>query len=161
MRPPGALDETRFCGVCVRCGNCIRACPTGILHAELGETGLAGFLSPAVRFGPGYCREDCCRCGEACPSGAIARFSPGDKRSARIGVAKVEVDICLLTSNRECSICKNACPYEAITTAWSDEEYTLALKIDPSRCPGCGACEVACPTSPRKAIAVRPCRKEP
>jgi ferredoxin-type protein NapF len=154
IRPPGAIDEARFRGVCVRCGNCLRACPTKILHADLGDNGLSGLMSPLVRLDPGYCREDCCRCGDVCPSGAIARLAQSEKKTTRMGLAKVEADLCLLTDNRECSICRNCCPYEAITTVWSEEEYTMVLKIDPDRCPGCGACQVACPTSPSKAIVV-------
>jgi ferredoxin-type protein NapF len=154
MRPPGALDEVRFRGVCVRCGNCLRACPTRILNADLGENGLSGLLGPVVRFDPGYCREDCYRCGDVCPSGAIARLTPAEKKTARMGLAKVEMGLCLLSDNRECSICKNSCPYEAIAMVWSEEEYTMVLKIAPDRCPGCGACQVVCPTSPRKAITV-------
>jgi ferredoxin-type protein NapF len=154
IRPPGALDEIRFRGVCVRCGTCVRACPTKILHADQGEHGLSGLLTPVVGFDPGYCREDCCRCGEVCPSGAIARLAPAEKKSARMGLAKVDMSVCLLGDERECSICKNVCPYQAIATVWSDEGYTTVLKIDRDRCPGCGACEVACPTEPRKAIVV-------
>jgi len=155
IRPPGALDEARFCGVCVRCGACVRVCPTRILHADRGEHGLSGLLAPLVRFGPGYCREDCCRCGEVCPSGAIGRLAPTEKKTARMGLAKVDMSLCLL-GERECSICKNVCPYEAIGTVWSEEDYATVLKIDPDRCPGCGACQVACPTEPRKAIVVLP-----
>jgi ferredoxin-type protein NapF len=154
MRPPGAIDETQFRGVCVRCGNCLRACPTKILRADLGENGISALMSPVVRFDPGYCREDCLRCGEACPSGAIARLTAAGKKTARMGLAKVDVELCLLTDNRECSICRNCCPYEAIATVWSEEDYTMVVKIDPNRCPGCGACQVACPTSPDKAIVV-------
>ncbi len=154
IRPPGAIDEARFRGVCVRCGNCLRACPTKILHADLGENGLSGLMSPIVRFDPGYCREDCCRCGDVCPSGAIARLTPAEKKTARMGLAKVDSGLCLLSDNHECSICKNCCPYEAIATEWSEEEYAMVLKIDRDRCPGCGACQVACPTSPGKAIVV-------
>jgi ferredoxin len=141
-------------GLCVRCGNCVRACPTKILYPDVGESGLSGLMCPAVRFGPGYCREDCCRCGDACASGAIARLLPAEKTTVPMGTAEVDGSVCLLSDNRECSICKNACPYGAIATVWSDEEYALVLKIDRDRCPGCGACQVACPTSP-KAIVVR------
>ncbi len=158
MRPPGAIDEARFRGVCVRCGNCLRACPARILHADLGETGISGLLCPVVRFDPGYCREDCRRCGDVCPSGAIAPLGPHEKKTARIGLAEVDVELCLLTDNRECSICRNCCPYEAISTVWSEEEYTMAVKIAPDLCTGCGACQVACPTTPAKAIVVRPQR---
>jgi ferredoxin len=155
IRPPGALDEARFSGVCVRCGNCVGTCPTRILHPDLGAYGLLGLLTPVARFEAGYCLEDCCRCGEVCPSGAIRRIDVAEKRTARIGLARVDMSLCLLSEGRECSICKNCCPYDAIQTPFSEEEYATVVAIDRERCPGCGACEAACPTSPKKAIVVR------
>jgi NAD-dependent dihydropyrimidine dehydrogenase PreA subunit len=77
-----------------------------------------------------------------------------EKKTARMGLARVDMGLCLLSEGRECNICKNACPYDAIGTAFSEEEYTTVVTIDRERCPGCGACEAACPTSPRKAIVV-------
>ena len=155
IRPPGALDEARFRGVCVRCGNCARTCPTKILHPDLGSHGLLGLLAPLVRFEGGYCLEDCCRCGEVCPSGAIRRIGMAEKKTARMGLARVDMGLCLLSEGRECSICKDCCPYDAIRMVFSEEEYATVVTIDRERCPGCGACEAACPTSPRKAIVVR------
>jgi ferredoxin-type protein NapF len=154
IRPPGALDEARFGGVCVRCGNCIGTCPTRILHPDLGSHGLLGLLTPVVRFEGGYCLEDCYRCGGVCPSGAIRRIDMAEKRTARMGLAHVDMGLCLLSEGRECSICENCCPYDAIKTVFSEEEYTTVVAIDRDRCPGCGACEAACPTSPKKAISV-------
>ena len=42
LRPPGALDEARFAGVCVRCGNCSRACPAQIVRLDLGDMASRG-----------------------------------------------------------------------------------------------------------------------
>ena len=42
VRPPGSVPEPAFLRRCVRCGECINACPTGVLQpAGLGR-GLAG-----------------------------------------------------------------------------------------------------------------------
>ena len=154
LRPPGALDETTFTGVCLRCGNCLRVCPAAILLPDLGEFGLASFLTPVVHFDDDYCREDCTKCLDACPSGALWSGKTG-KLAAPIGFPQIDMNVCLLGNDRDCAACGNACSYAAITFVFSETDYTLTPVIDRTKCPGCGACEVACPTTP-KAIVVRP-----
>ena len=145
LRPPGSIDETRFAGLCIRCGNCIRACPAGIIQPDLGDAGVAGLFAPVVRFQDDYCHEDCHRCTEVCPSGAIAQLSLQQKMNSPIGLAKVDMSICYLADDRECSICKRECDYGAIEFVWSEEEYIPIPTVDPAKCPGCGRCEVFCP----------------
>jgi MauM/NapG family ferredoxin protein len=156
LRPPGALEERTFRGVCTRCGNCVRACPSGIVARELGHSGLASLLTPVLSFREGYCREDCVRCTEACPSGALTRLSLEMKPSVRLGLPRVDMDVCLLADDRECSVCRSRCPYNAIRYVFSETDYTLTPQIDREKCTGCGACEAACPTAPHKAIVVLP-----
>ena len=156
LRPPGARDEVRFVGLCVRCGNCVRVCPAHIIRPDGAGHGLAGLLAPVLDFRDDYCREDCTRCTEVCPSGALARLAIEDKSTARIGLARVDMDRCLLRDEAECSACRSACPYDAITYAWSEAEYMTTPEIDSEKCPGCGACEQACPTTPSKAIVIEP-----
>jgi ferredoxin-type protein NapF len=156
LRPPGACDESLFTGLCTRCGNCVRACPAKIVRWDLGEHGVAGVLTPTLNFADDYCREDCTRCTRVCPSGALTRLAPHEKVDHPIGLPRVDMKICLLGDDRECSICRNLCPYDAIRTTFSEEEYSLVVKVDAAKCPGCGACETACPTTPRKAIVVGP-----
>ena len=163
LRPPGAADEDRFNGLCVRCGNCVRACPTGILRPDLGGSGVAGLLTPVVVFESGYCREDCRACGQVCPSGAIARLSLEAKRRRVIGRARVTLTACLLAGGQECTSCLVACPFEAIARV----ESTVASApydcphVDVTKCNGCGACEAACPTAPPRAMRVFPVAADP
>lgn len=154
IRPPGATGETEFRGLCVRCGNCVRTCPTHVIEPDLGRHGVTSLLTPTVSFKNGYCREDCVQCTTVCPSGALRPLSIEDKSKAPIGLARVDMSICLLGEDRDCAACRNWCPHEAVRYVFSEVEYTLTPVIDSAKCSGCGACEAACPTSPRKAIVV-------
>jgi ferredoxin len=143
LRPPGAATESRFTGLCARCGNCLRACPERILHPDAGESGLSGLLTPVVRFGPGYCRPQCTACGEACPSQAIARLTPGAKRYAPIGLAVVVPRLCIAHTGEYCVICSERCPEKAITEDISKGFPTPRVLAE--RCTGCGLCLLKCP----------------
>jgi ferredoxin-type protein NapF len=156
LRPPGALDEPRFTGVCMRCGNCAQVCPSKIIQPDLGGSGVAGFLTPQLRFGDDYCREDCHRCNDVCPSGAIARLTLAEKRLRVIGWAVVDPDQCLLVQGRECTACIQKCPYQAISMRSIDGGFSNEPFVIRDRCNGCGACETACPTRPLRAIRIRP-----
>jgi len=158
LRPPGSLDEARFPGVCIRCGNCLRACPAHIIRPDQGEHGIAGLLAPVLDFREDYCREDCTRCTAVCPSGALAKLTLEEKPHVRIGLPRVDMTVCLLGNDRDCAVCRTWCPYEAIRYVFNDDPdvYTLVPQIDPAKCNGCGACEAKCPTEPVKAIVVEP-----
>jgi MauM/NapG family ferredoxin protein len=156
LRPPGAVNELTFKGLCTRCGNCIRSCPYDIIIRDTGKQGFTDFLTPVLTFEKDYCREDCNRCTLVCPSGALTSVSLDNKPDIQIGVPKVDMNICLLSEDRECSACARWCPYNAIRYVFSEAEYMLIPVIDANKCNGCGACEVACPTKPQKAIRVLP-----
>jgi ferredoxin len=154
LRPPGAIKENKFTGLCLRCGNCIRACPSKILHPDTGQSGVLGFLSPVVRYEKDYCKEKCNACTTVCPSGAIQRLNLERKNRYVIGKATVDTSLCLWGVS-ECSACLRPCPYEAIKIRWNEEAYESFPGVDPAKCNGCGACEVVCPTGNLKAIKVR------
>ena len=154
LRPPGAVDELTFKGLCTRCGNCIRSCPHDIIRIDTGQYGFVGILTPVLTFDENYCREDCTRCTWVCPSGALVGVALDNKPDIQIGMAQVDMNLCLLGEDHECSACMRWCPYNAIRYVFSEAEYMLVPVIDAGKCNGCGACEVACPTSPCKAIRV-------
>lgn len=155
LRPPLAVPDPWFAGLCIRCGNCIRQCPAGILKPDLSGRDVMGLLAPTVSFEKGFCEKDCRICMTVCPSGAIANRPLPEKWTAPLGHPVIDHEMCVLNET-ECRQCINACPYEAIRTEWNEETYQAALLVDPVKCPGCGACEQICPTTPVKAIVIKP-----
>ncbi|NLV44065.1 MAG: 4Fe-4S binding protein [Candidatus Hydrogenedentes bacterium] len=145
LRPPGAADELTMRALCVRCGSCVRACPETILHPDLTPPDLTGLLLPVVRFKTGHCLDDCARCGEACPTGAIACLPVAEKNERKIGLARVDQEACLLSREIECGICAAVCKRGAVVEAFSKDSYTASIRIDTDRCNGCGACVNICP----------------
>ncbi len=79
IRPPGALPEDAFLARCVRCGACVNACPTSALQPSLTIAGLEGLYTPVLVARHGWCEPSCTRCGEVCPTGAIAALTPETK----------------------------------------------------------------------------------
>jgi len=153
LRPPGALAEGRFKGLCVRCGNCVRSCPSGIIRHDTSPPDLAGILAPKIDYAGNYCREDCYACTQSCPSGAIRAMTLEQKNRHKIGLARICMPDCYLATDRECSACVISCPYEAIIEEFDRESYTIVLRVDPERCNGCGSCVIVCPP---KVITVDP-----
>jgi len=154
LRPPGALSEEQFTGVCVRCGNCGAVCPSRIIRQDWKS--VTGFLAPVLRLDSDYCRENCNRCGQVCPSGAIARLSLAEKTARRIGVARIDWDTCAMANGQECNACLRACPFEALVIVDNAERTGSEPRLIRGRCNGCGACQSVCPVWPVPAIRVIP-----
>jgi ferredoxin len=145
IRPPFSLAEDQLDAVCIRCGSCSSACPTGILHPSLDFSHPASLLTPEVRYVDSYCLEDCNDCGEVCPSGAIRKFKPADKPSFVMGMAEIRIRECYLQIGKECSLCRQYCAYDAVeirSAPASSSRYPVILE---ECCVGCGACQVVCP----------------
>ena len=145
MRPPGALPEPFFLALCSRCGTCSQVCPTKLLKAYTKDTSALDWGMPRLQYDPAWCRDDCTACTQSCPSGALRRIPPDEKKNAKIGLAVFEFEFCRLYEDIECSICGRDCPFEAISYEWSEKEYRRIVKIDAEICTGCGRCIVSCP----------------
>ena len=120
IRPPGAVEEIEFLKRCVKCGQCIRVCPTNVLQPDWMESGLEGLWTPVMNYRIGYCEPDCTACGQVCPTGAIQRLSVDEKRGrgehaeagpVRLGSAHFDVGRCLpWAKNMPCLVCEENCP---------------------------------------------------
>ena len=139
LRPPWALAEEAFLAACTRCGDCVRACPQGILVEDGGY--------PRVEFGKGECTF-CSDCVAACTAGALRR-APG--RLPWQLLPKVSEEDCLAGRGVVCRACGDACATAAISFQMRPGGAALP-KIDPARCIGCGGCVAPCPA---RAVEVR------
>ncbi|MBA3036569.1 MAG: 4Fe-4S binding protein [Desulfobacterium sp.] len=122
IRPPGALEETGFLARCIKCGQCMKICPTNVIQPAMAEAGIEGFLSPVLDFttGTSGCQLNCVACGHICPTSAIRplsfdektvknKFTP--KGPVRIGTAFVDVGRCLpWAMEKPCIVCQENCP---------------------------------------------------
>ncbi len=153
LRPPGALPETEFLATCVRCGQCVKVCPTHCLQPGGLISGMSAFLSPVAVMRLGPCDPNCNACGGVCPTGAIRHLELSEKPNARIGNAVLDRERCVVwEQGRACLVCDENCPYGAIS--WKADGADRRPYVDETRCNGCGQCEAACPVPGSAAIRV-------
>lgn len=163
LRPPGAFED-EILSRCVRCGECLRACPTSGLQPALSEAGLGGLWTPVLVPRLGYCDYACNACGQICPVEAIPHLQLEEKRVQEIGKAYLDTSRCIAwADHRECIVCEEMCPLpekaiylqESEVLDASGEPFILQLPfVDRERCIGCGICEYRCPINGDSAIQV-------
>jgi MauM/NapG family ferredoxin protein len=157
VRPPGALPESHFLARCVRCGECMRACPTNTLQPAPLASGVAEFFSPVLTPRIGPCEPTCTRCGQVCPTGALRALPHGEKIWAKIGTASIIRRRCLAWERgRECLVCDEVCPFGAVELRRTRESPVAVPFVDGNLCNGCGYCEHHCPVGGPSAIVVTP-----
>jgi ferredoxin len=151
--PPGAGSIFNFHKHCTSCQLCVSVCPNQVLSNK-----TFGFMKPNVSYERGYCRPECTKCSEVCPTGAIRPITRAQKAATQIGHAVWESSICVINSDTAaCDNCSRHCPTGAITMIPQNPSGSTSLKIpmiDPNRCIGCGACEHLCPARPHSAIHI-------
>ncbi len=163
IRPPGAENDDLL-EKCLRCGLCLRSCPTGALQASIAESGWVGVFTPVVVPRLGYCLYTCNNCGSVCPVEAIPPLPLKQKQITVIGHAFIDQNRCIpWADGTTCIVCEEMCPLpdkaivleERDSTDSEGNVFTLKLPhVVRERCIGCGICEYKCPRAGDAAIRV-------
>jgi MauM/NapG family ferredoxin protein len=155
IRPPGALPEADFLTRCIRCGECMKACPTNTLQPVWFKAGLEGLFSPVMIPRLAACAVQCNVCGKVCPTGAIRDLLLVEKNHAKVGTAWIVRQNCLVwEQDKKCLICDEVCPYNALSFQAVPGLRNAAPFVLENRCIGCGWCENKCPVEGASAIRV-------
>ena len=131
VRPPWARPDARLLSLCDSCGECLTACPEGIVRA--GPGGI-----PELDFSAGLCSL-CGACAQACPTGALADVG----QRPFPGVAQI-ASSCLSIQGIACRLCEEHCEPRAIRFRPALGGRALP-EIEAEACTGCGACAHVCP----------------
>ena len=122
IRPPGALAEEQFLKRCIKCGQCMRICPTNVIQPAGFEAGLENLWTPVLnnRIGSSGCQLNCVACGQICPTSAIRPISLDEKLGIgkfaeagpiKLGTAFIDRNRCLPWSmDKPCIVCEENCP---------------------------------------------------
>ncbi|MBN1795717.1 MAG: 4Fe-4S binding protein [Sedimentisphaerales bacterium] len=122
IRPPGALAEEEFLKRCLKCGQCMRVCPTNVIQPGGLEGGLENLWTPVLnnRIGSSGCQYNCVACGQICPTAAIKPITLEEKHGQgqfaeagpiKLGTAFVDTTRCLPWAfGKPCIVCQENCP---------------------------------------------------
>ncbi|UCF37940.1 MAG: 4Fe-4S dicluster domain-containing protein, partial [Acidobacteriota bacterium] len=174
IRPPGSVEESQFLAKCIKCDQCINACPTNVLQpATFEEAGIEGLWTPVMNFDIGHCQLKCNLCSEVCPTGAIRKITVEEKLGkgdfeeqgpVRLGTAFYDIGRCLPHSMEiPCVVCEEVCPVSPKAIQTKDFETkdvfgnVVVLNkpfIVPDLCIGCGICQTECPVKDERAVYI-------
>ncbi|MBP1608801.1 MAG: hypothetical protein H6Q04_1036 [Acidobacteria bacterium] len=178
IRPPGSLEEEDFLARCIRCGQCMKICPTNAIQPAFVEAGIEGLWTPMLVMRVGYCEYNCVLCSDVCPTGAIWKITEAEKlgksygtgRSPRkakpisIGTAFFDRGRCLpWAMDIPCIVCEEFCPTSPKAIWTAEEQVTRSdgtpitlqrPRVDVDLCVGCGVCEHMCPVQDRPAVYI-------
>ena len=152
LTPPGSKSVRHFYQHCNACQLCVSACPNGVLRPS---ERLEHLMEPEMGFEHGFCRPECTRCSEVCPTGSISRIGREQKTQYHVGTARVNPDACIsATGKSPCGKCQQVCPTGAVSLVRDPESGHMVPAVSEEVCIGCGACEYYCPVRPVSAITV-------
>jgi len=122
IRPPGAIAEEEFLKRCIKCGQCMRVCPTNVIQPGGIDGGWENLWTPTLnnRIGSSGCQLNCVACGQVCPTSAIRPITLAEKHGLddfadtgpiKLGTAFVDRSRCLpWAMDKPCIVCQENCP---------------------------------------------------
>ncbi|MDO5055338.1 MAG: ferredoxin-type protein NapF [Pasteurella oralis] len=122
-RPPFAAKESLFVEICNGCGDCVKACPYGLIRLIEHK--------PVLDIDFSAC-DFCAQCAEVCERHALHRVFPADTELRPRFSSK-----CLTQKGQNCTECQQKCPQKAIV-------YQQNKLVVNQYCNGCGECKVSC-----------------
>lgn len=153
IRPPYAINELEFLLACTRCGECITACPHGVVFPLTARLGAKVVNTPAMDLLNKGCH--CCEdwpCVTVCEPKALFIPPPEDDETPvalpLMAMAMIDEKHCLPYSGPECGACQGSCPVPGAMT-WERERPMIQVEV----CIGCGMCREVCIVEP-KAIKI-------
>lgn len=158
IRPPGSIEEAQFQAKCITCGACISVCPEHALHpCNILEDTFANWNTPKLVPRTGFCNDECNRCAQACPTGALQPFAIDEKKKIKMGTAFINRGLCRpWRGDSKCRVCRDKCVYEAINSSIvtiHGKDFEVP-EVSRRKCTGCGICEHLCPVKGTVAIKV-------
>ncbi|MGF1908326.1 ferredoxin-type protein NapF [Vibrio kasasachensis] len=123
-RPLGAVEEALFARLCNQCGNCVAACPQGVL--SIGDGGAVMDLSLSHCT---FCQD----CISVCQTHALNPLNTTDT-----GWRPTFSQSCNARLFNNCQECIDDCPSQAISLTANSTPTLL------ENCNGCGECLSSC-----------------
>jgi len=164
LRPPGAIEERSFLAACVRCNQCVEACPTNFIQPAEQGAGLGMIWTPVLNAKAGYCQWECDRCMQACPTGALQLLTLQAKQAFKVGTAVIDRSRCFTYSDGfNCTVCVEKCPVPSKPLRFRLVEVqdfrgvrtrVQQVYVSPDLCTGCGICEHFCPRGGAPGITI-------
>jgi ferredoxin len=173
IRPPGSVPEADFQQLCIRCGECFKACPNDVLQpmgfsdSFNGGGVLKNLWTPQAVPSWSGCEPSCNNCGQVCPTGAIRALPIEEKRVVRMGLAIITEKTCLPYAGKgSCTSEANPVDPYCVAVCTSAGYNALELKregtqvdeaglpiedsgfmapvVIADKCVGCGLCQMQC-----------------
>lgn len=157
LRPPGAVDEHEFLGLCIKCGQCLQVCP---YHAiELADWGKGhGVGTPYIDATSRGCWAcEAVPCVLACPTGALDH-SCEKAEDIHMGIAVLEFPkTCLAVTRKPIPAGYNNKMLQFVKDVNNVTEYEREVlkKFDNREGDACTLCADMCPiANPLSAIVM-------